>query len=498
LEELSRRFLARAQSPQFRAMVPASSASAPGASDELPARALAHFGSAVLSPAADARQTIESREAVLGALKLGAGAGLSRDVLRLARGAESSFIFGARWGLWDEILTHQLDAARSLNDGAAEAWAFHQRGTRALCLGNLALASAALAEALALRERLGDKAGAEVTRHNLSLIGAPPASATKAKAANRIGYGPRLLVIGLLLAAVGTAAALAARNRNERSVSSSDGATPTTSSEAIASATPPTSPPSAPPVAARNSAAPPDAPTRAVTSDVARTDSARAPIVAARPSAVTLVAPENGGTITCGDARGKMAVQIRWRVPAAAPSGARHAVEMRDAQDGVVPSSASDSAAELTLACGERYRWRVVTRWRNGADSVPSPWWSFALSPRVGAPAPAPTVAESTSSPARPAEDSSGTVLTYIDAKISAQPRRVVAGQPVRLCWNVAGADRVRIDAGVGLRAEREGCVTVTPDTTTTFTLTASRWDGQTERYPTTTSVVVRVDPRPR
>ena len=51
------------------------------------------------------------------------------------------------------------------------AWALHQQGSRALCLGDRVLAADALGQALELRERLGDAEGAATTRHNLAQLG---------------------------------------------------------------------------------------------------------------------------------------------------------------------------------------------------------------------------------------------------------------------------------------------------------------------------------------
>jgi hypothetical protein len=75
------------------------------------------------------------------------------------------------------MVDHALTAARALEEPAAEAWALHQQGSRAMCLGDRVLALDALEHALELRERLGDAEGAATTRHNLAQLGggaAPP------------------------------------------------------------------------------------------------------------------------------------------------------------------------------------------------------------------------------------------------------------------------------------------------------------------------------------
>jgi len=113
----------------------------------------------------------EEAPAVLALLDAGARAERWDDVLRVARQATPAIAAGGRVGAWGVVVDHALVAARAAGDRAGEAWALHERGSRALCLGDRELAAAALGEALALREELGDARGAEVTRHNLAQLG---------------------------------------------------------------------------------------------------------------------------------------------------------------------------------------------------------------------------------------------------------------------------------------------------------------------------------------
>jgi hypothetical protein len=93
-----------------------------------------------------------------------------RSVLRLGRAIEGESIVSGRWGAWEQTMGWMLHAARALGDRAAEAYALHQLGSRALCLGDAAAARASLEEALRLRRALGDRDGVSVTRHNLALL----------------------------------------------------------------------------------------------------------------------------------------------------------------------------------------------------------------------------------------------------------------------------------------------------------------------------------------
>ena len=97
-----------------------------------------------------------------------------RVVLALGAVLDAAYAVSGRWDAWRNVAATMLLAARELGDRAAEAMALHQLGTRALCLADLPTSLDLLGAALAIREGLGDRPGAAVTRHNLSLITAPP------------------------------------------------------------------------------------------------------------------------------------------------------------------------------------------------------------------------------------------------------------------------------------------------------------------------------------
>jgi hypothetical protein len=127
---------------------------------------------------------LEEADAILQTLKWAAGTGRWKEVLRLGWTVEGALALGARWGAWAQVLQWALQAARALADQAAEGWALHQLGSRALCLGDAAAARTSLSQALHMREAIGDRVGAAVTRHNLGLLpGAPPAPPRKPPAA---------------------------------------------------------------------------------------------------------------------------------------------------------------------------------------------------------------------------------------------------------------------------------------------------------------------------
>jgi Tol biopolymer transport system component len=100
-------------------------------------------------------------------------AGRWEAVLRLAQAMDASFMLSGRWGAWHSVARNGLRAAHELGNRAAQAWALHQLGSRALCLGDTAAAQVDLADALNLWEEVGDQQSAEVTRRNLGELSSP-------------------------------------------------------------------------------------------------------------------------------------------------------------------------------------------------------------------------------------------------------------------------------------------------------------------------------------
>lgn len=78
------------------------------------------------------------------------------------------------WGLWQQIWEIGLDAANAIGDEAIAAYAAHQLGTHALCLGDTLNAYHWLVQAVQQRHELGDTIGAAVSQHNLNLLLLPP------------------------------------------------------------------------------------------------------------------------------------------------------------------------------------------------------------------------------------------------------------------------------------------------------------------------------------
>jgi hypothetical protein len=116
----------------------------------------------------------QDADAISNILQWAFDSGRYADVVKLGQGVEAALAFNGLWGAWERVLRWELQSSQALNDWGSGAWALHQLGTRALCLGNNRTARSCLTQALTLRESLGDVDGANVTRHNLGLLAPLP------------------------------------------------------------------------------------------------------------------------------------------------------------------------------------------------------------------------------------------------------------------------------------------------------------------------------------
>ena len=122
------------------------------------------------SPALLLRDT----DAIRTLIRWAARAGRHRDVIRLTRAIEPALTLDRQWRAWSEIVELARGAAVAAGLPAAEAWALHQQGTRALLEGQTDAARGTLERALDIRRALGDRMGAELTRYHLALLLPPP------------------------------------------------------------------------------------------------------------------------------------------------------------------------------------------------------------------------------------------------------------------------------------------------------------------------------------
>jgi hypothetical protein len=173
LADLEARGLAKSHSPRYSATAPLDALRSPDSEALARTQLLSYFAGHAEAHIDRPRLLRDDIEPIIATLHAGAGAGEWQGVLRLARASDGVAAYSGLWDAWHTILDSALGAARRLGDVRQEAWALHQLGTRALCLGSADEATRRLGEALRIREHIGDRA-AEITRHNIDHLPGPP------------------------------------------------------------------------------------------------------------------------------------------------------------------------------------------------------------------------------------------------------------------------------------------------------------------------------------
>jgi hypothetical protein len=133
-------------------------------------RAITYFTAWAERQRRDLQSLLETADALLRVQQHAIDTRRWGEALRLGRLLEDTLVVGARWGAWEAALERSLAAAKTLGDRTVEAWALHQLGTRAVCLGDEANARRLLTRSAALREELGEHASAKISRQNLACL----------------------------------------------------------------------------------------------------------------------------------------------------------------------------------------------------------------------------------------------------------------------------------------------------------------------------------------
>lgn len=345
-------------------------------------RLLAHFIAWTEAAETTSAQILAAEDALRQCLAWGCASRAWRETLRLSRALERVLAQAKRWGAWREVLESGLQAAQALGDPAAEAWALHQLGTRAGCLGE-ADARATLARALRLRESLGDADGAAITRQNYAtFFGAPPPLPARPAPSRPWVWGgiAVALVIALIVGAQRWTAGRALP------------AVPPSSTPPPLATLPPTSTPtltvtpSATPTPTRT-ATPTLTPTATPSPSPSLTPTATATLT--RSSAPQLLAPEQGST------QGTR-VTFRWRgaIQRAETVWQAYQVTARHVESGAViqsgPLGETTWTADLPAERFGEWRWSVAIIEGNQAVAT-SAQWMFWMAPHSGAPAQPPS-----------------------------------------------------------------------------------------------------------
>jgi NB-ARC domain-containing protein len=130
---------------------------------------------------------LEESEALLRVQQIAVEARRHGEALRIGRLLEGALMVGARWGAWAIVLEHCLAAAKAIGDRSAEAWALHEIGTRALCLGEPGAARTSLSQAATLRDAIGEHDAAAASRTNLGFVLAPEPVVVRERTSIRFG-----------------------------------------------------------------------------------------------------------------------------------------------------------------------------------------------------------------------------------------------------------------------------------------------------------------------
>ncbi|HUV90665.1 MAG TPA: NB-ARC domain-containing protein [Anaerolineae bacterium] len=385
-------------------------------------RVLAHLVTWAEGQRRNPDRLLEEADAILQTLEWAASQGRWMGVLRLGQAVEGALALGRRWAAWLGVLQWVLQAAERLEERPARAWALHQLGTRALCLGDTATARTWLVQALRLRQTSGDRAGADVTRHNLNLLVGPPTPPARpsrfpampppagpvASPAGpaAVGIPPLLLgvvaVLCVLLAALGAFGAwyfwpeptpLPPRPTATLTHTPTPTATPTFTPTSTATPTHTPTRTATPTRTPTRTATPTATPTHTPTPTTSPTPSVTPDRVG--PPVPQPIAPEQQAQLFCAPGAVALWVQLQW-VNVFDPSGIQtyevylEAIERNPYV--YAPQFSSTSFLNAFLPCGEGYRWRV-----RAVDGVGNPGaWSAlrAFSVPDTTPPPAPTLAE--------------------------------------------------------------------------------------------------------
>jgi len=167
LADLEERRLAQSHGLRYFATAPVAALRDPEASHRWRSSLLTYFTDYAERHRSEPELLRDELEPIIQTLRWGLACAPYADVLRLARESGVVAELAGLWDAWRSILDIALEAARMMGDRAAEGWALHELGTRALCLEQDDEAARRLEEALLIREKLGDGPGAAVTWHNL-------------------------------------------------------------------------------------------------------------------------------------------------------------------------------------------------------------------------------------------------------------------------------------------------------------------------------------------
>jgi hypothetical protein len=164
-------------------------------------RAAAYFAGAALLHVGDLAWLETEFANLTAAIKTALESGEVAQAGALTRALQPLLTLRGYWAGWGQAIDWAELAARAGGDRALEAWALHERGTRAGLLGDGATAALNLDRARRRREALGDSAGAAASERNMAYLGLiAPTSPARPQPSSKLKW---IFAAALLLVAIG-------------------------------------------------------------------------------------------------------------------------------------------------------------------------------------------------------------------------------------------------------------------------------------------------------
>lgn len=147
-----------------------------------------------------------SVDALLGALDRAVEKERWGDAVAIARAVGPALAVEGLWAAWGEVLERALDAARAADDRAGEAWALHERGSKALAEDEIERAVHDLERAVEIRDAIGDDEGAAASRRNLAVARGDAAAVASPRRGRRRSTGPVWAALAVALVVIAAVA----------------------------------------------------------------------------------------------------------------------------------------------------------------------------------------------------------------------------------------------------------------------------------------------------
>jgi len=343
------------------------------------------------------------------------------------------------------------EAANELRDGAMQAWAAHQLGTLSVLTGDKPDAVTWLETAVSRRERLGDEDGMHRSLENLALVRGEPSPAARRTKKKKTGGGSIGRDLGMIVAAMGLAAVVVAVYslvwrpshrvaRHERAVKH---------------------------VAVASHAMPPDTPLQfpGNLSALAALRPVPRPALVKTPAAALALAPKKGAPTVAAAPPPPPAIAphiVRFAATAAnirAGQSTSLCYDVRDASSAAIDDLGPVAPGASCTKVEPRRTTRYLLTASRGSQRVVASAAIMVSAPVQRRPLQWPRI-----------------------LRFSTTARRIIEGQYTQLCFSLQHATSAVLEPVGPLSSSRSGCVNVSPQIDTFYTLYARNAKGVVSR----------------